>query len=40
MNELLNKDAITSQELEELLKARDNGEVDFLLVDVREQIRV
>jgi rhodanese-related sulfurtransferase len=38
MNELLNKDAVTSQELEELLKARDNGEVDFLLVDVREQI--
>ncbi len=30
--------AVTSQELESLLKARDNGEADFLLVDVREQI--
>ncbi|NPA61682.1 MAG: rhodanese-like domain-containing protein [Epsilonproteobacteria bacterium] len=38
MSELLNRDEVNSQELEELLKAREAGEADFLLVDVREQI--
>ncbi len=36
MSELLNRDEVNSQELEELLKAREAGEADFLLVDVRE----
>ena len=32
----IDKTNINSQELEELLKAREEGKVDFLLVDVRE----
>jgi len=36
MHELLTKDNITSGDLITLLEARDNGEADFLLVDVRE----
>ena len=36
LSDLLRKSGITSKELEELLKARDEGKVDFLLVDVRE----
>jgi len=38
MDSLLKKDGVTSEELESLLRAREAGEVDFLLVDVREQI--
>lgn len=34
---LNSKKHINSSELEELLKQRENGEVDFLLVDVREE---
>ena len=36
MQTMLNKSNINSEELESLLKARENGEVEFLLVDVRE----
>ena len=36
MSELLDKSSITSEELETLLAKREAGEVDFLLVDVRE----
>jgi len=36
MSELLNKDIITSRELEIVLKERAEGKTDFLLVDVRE----
>jgi rhodanese-related sulfurtransferase len=32
------KEFVTSTELEELLEKREAGEVDFLLVDVREQM--
>lgn len=35
---MLQKSSITSKELESLLKARERGEEDFILVDVREQI--
>ncbi|UPT77957.1 rhodanese-like domain-containing protein [Sulfurovum sp. XGS-02] len=38
MQELLEKDDINSEELEILLEARDEGKVDFLLVDVREEM--
>ncbi|MCF6205454.1 MAG: rhodanese-like domain-containing protein [Sulfurovum sp.] len=38
MQELLTKDNINSSELEQLLEARQKGEADFLLVDVREQM--
>ena len=38
MQELLEKDDINSEELEILLEARDEGKVDFLLVDVREDM--
>lgn len=38
MSELLQKSMIMSEELEELLKEREAGNVDFLLVDVREQM--
>jgi len=36
MSDLLKKDFVTSSELEQLLKDRDDGKVDFILVDVRE----
>lgn len=36
MHELLTKSDITSSDLVTLLEARNNGEADFLLVDVRE----
>jgi len=36
MEELLNKTDVNSQELQSLLDAREKGEVDFLLIDVRE----
>ncbi len=38
MQKLLATDTINSENLEKLLKARENGEVDFLLVDVREDM--
>ena len=34
--ELLNKDSVNSEELIELLAAREAGKTDFLLIDVRE----
>ncbi len=36
MHELLASTDINSENLEVLLKARENGEADFLLIDVRE----
>ena len=36
MQELLSKTDVNSQELQSLLDAREKGEVDFLLIDVRE----
>ncbi|RUM72113.1 MAG: rhodanese-like domain-containing protein [Sulfurovum sp.] len=36
MQTVLDKKNISSQELEELLKAREEGKADFILVDVRE----
>lgn len=38
MSELLEKSMLTSQELELLLKEREAGNADFILVDVREQM--
>jgi len=38
MSEILNQSRVTSTELEVLLKERDAGNVEFLLVDVREQM--
>lgn len=38
MDELLEKSYVTSQELEGLLKERESGNADFILVDVREQM--
>ena len=38
MQELLEKDDVNSEELQILLEARDEGKVDFLLVDVREEM--
>jgi rhodanese-related sulfurtransferase len=38
VHELLATDNINSENLETLLKARENGEADFLLVDVREDM--
>lgn len=37
-NELLQKRELNSRELETLLVSRAKGEVDFLLLDVREEI--
>ncbi len=37
MKELLQKSHVNSNELETLLKEREAGNVDFVLVDVREQ---
>jgi len=37
MQELLSKTDVNSQELQALLNAREKGEVDFTLIDVREQ---
>jgi len=37
MQELLAKSDVNSQELQALLDAREKGEVDFTLIDVREQ---
>ena len=38
MHELLATSDINSENLETLLKERENGEADFLLVDVREDM--
>jgi rhodanese-related sulfurtransferase len=38
MHKLLEKDDINSEELQTLLQSRDEGEADFLLVDVREDM--
>lgn len=38
MHELLETDNINSENLEIVLKARENGEANFLLVDVREDM--
>ena len=38
MNEILQKSNISSKELELLLKEREDGNTNFLLVDVREQM--
>jgi len=38
MNEILNKSNISSSELEVLLKEREAGNADFILVDVREMM--
>ncbi len=38
MSELLNKSHVSSEELEILLKERAEGNADFILVDVREQM--
>jgi rhodanese-related sulfurtransferase len=38
VQELLKKDNVSSGDLEKLLKAREDGNVDFLLVDVRENM--
>ena len=37
MSELLSKSQVQSEELEVLLKEREAGNIDFILVDVREQ---
>ncbi len=37
MSELLSKSQVQSEELEVLLKEREAGNVEFILVDVREQ---
>ena len=37
MSQLLEKSTIQSEDLEILLKEREEGKVDFILVDVREQ---
>jgi len=36
VQELLEKDNVSSEDLEKLLKLREEGDVDFLLIDVRE----
>jgi rhodanese-related sulfurtransferase len=38
MSELLKKDRVSSAELEQLLREREEGKADFLLVDVREEM--
>jgi rhodanese-related sulfurtransferase len=38
MSELLKKNFVNSSELEALLKDREEGKIDFILVDVREQM--
>jgi rhodanese-related sulfurtransferase len=38
MQTLLGKKDINSEELYQLLKAREEGKVDFVLIDVREQV--
>jgi len=38
MNQSIEKSVINSEELEQLLKDREEGKADFLLVDVREDM--
>jgi len=38
MSALLDKSTVSSEELKMLLKEREEGKVDFLLVDVREEM--
>jgi len=38
MSALLNKSSINSEDLEQLLQERREGKVDFLLVDLREEM--
>jgi len=38
MHPLLQKSTVSSEELEELLKDRDTNKVEFVLVDVREEM--
>ena len=38
MHELLAKDNITSEDLETLLKEREERKADFILIDVREDV--
>ncbi len=38
MHELLDNENINSEDLETLLKAREEGKADFLLIDVREDM--
>jgi len=38
MQTILERNQLNSEELEKLLKAREEGKVDFLLVDVRENM--
>jgi len=38
MHELLAQDNVNSEDLEALLKAREEGKADFLLIDVREDM--
>lgn len=38
MSELLKKNLVNSNELEKLLKEREKGKADFILIDVREQM--
>ena len=38
MHQLLGKSSISSEELEQLLKDREEGNAEFLLVDVREEM--
>lgn len=38
MHQLLGKSSINSEELEQLLKDREEGNAEFLLVDVREEM--
>jgi len=38
MQDLLKKEDVNSEELMQLLEAREKGELDFLLVDVREEM--
>ncbi len=36
LNDLIKKDNLSSKDLQELLKARDEGKIDFKLIDIRE----
>jgi len=36
LEDILTKSGVTSEELAKLLEAREEGDIDFLLVDVRE----
>lgn len=40
MSDILNKEDISSEELSDLLSLRENKEVDFLLIDIREEFEV